>query len=287
MPPAQVIISSLKDAAQLLRHEEDLFRQKVKQVVIQGGVEPFTPGGATSSESEFLLLRHGAQQPVRRRRFAYFYERCQQIGIPLIVLSRFAAYSCPVPRAIYDDMAATGSKIGEHLQLVQVASDSAAGSLPRSLACSRTIRACTATLTAIPVRPLAGHDDREAVEAGVCGGGSAARQGLPIRCNKSWFCNTFLGGNGLERSASDRIWDLVCTFNMYDPLALLAAIPQLRCYFDYSEFTVGGVCHRVVGISKEQNGVRGVVDGKLCMTQYMYDAFMEGITLGVKKEVDQ
>jgi hypothetical protein len=35
---------------------------------------------------------------------------------------------------------------------------------------------------------------------------------------------TFCGGEGLERKADESIWDLVVSFNMYDPMALLCAV---------------------------------------------------------------
>ena len=40
------------------------------------------------------------------------------------------------------------------------------------------------------------------------------RIGLPARCDKDWFCNTFCGGNGKTRSREESIWDLVLSFVM-------------------------------------------------------------------------
>ena len=106
-----VVVSSLKDVAGLLRREEALFVRKVKEVVIQGGVKPFDqaePGALlepdTAHNNEF---DHDAS--------AFFYRRCQELNVPMIVVSRFCAYQCQMPRKIYDDMAATGSPIGKHL----------------------------------------------------------------------------------------------------------------------------------------------------------------------------
>ena len=50
---------------------------------------------------------------------AFVYRRCQELGTPLKVVSRYAAYACQVPRTIYDEMAKTGSRIGKHLQQTQ------------------------------------------------------------------------------------------------------------------------------------------------------------------------
>ena len=54
------------------------------------------------------------------------------------------------------------------------------------------------------------------------------REGLPGRCDKPWFCKVFLSGQGLDRGGSDSIWDLTTTFQAYDPVAVIAAVPQLK-----------------------------------------------------------
>ena len=57
--------------------------------------------------------------------------------------------------------------------------------------------------------------------------------GLPKRCNKQWFCSTFCKGQGLSRTCDDSIWDLVVSFNMHDPLALMACVPDPSTPFLY------------------------------------------------------
>jgi hypothetical protein len=168
-----VVVSSLKDVAGLLQREEALFVRKVKEVVIQGGVKPFDeaePGALlepdTAHNNEF---DHEAS--------AFFYRRCQELNVPLIIVSRFCAYQCQMPRKIYDDMAATGSSIGKHLK------DSQASSIEQLW--------------------------KRANAEGV------ARTGLPPRCDRTWFCDTFCGGEGKERDGSEPIWDLIVAFNMY------------------------------------------------------------------------
>lgn len=90
------------------------------QVVIQGGVKTFTPGGVAQDDSELLQPDSAHNNTFDQQASTFVYLRCQQIGIPLLIVSRFAAYGCPAPRTIYDRMAATGSRIGKHLQQVQV-----------------------------------------------------------------------------------------------------------------------------------------------------------------------
>ena len=135
--------------------------------------------------------------------------------------NRHAAYRCPMPRSVYDRMARTGSPIGIRLQRSQI---NAIEDL--------WVRAC---------RP---DDD-------------PLRLGLPPRCNKEWFCNIFCGGEGIDRDSDSSIWDLIQSFNMYDPLALLASIPQIRHrYFSGDVKTVLGVKHVVIGTSQKNHGVR-------------------------------
>ena len=104
--------------------------------------------------------------------------------MPLVIVSRHAAYKCPMPRTIYDDMARTGHPIGRRLR------DSQRASIEHLW-------------------------QRAASPEG------ADRLGLPMRCDKAWFCKTFCKGEGLERNAGESIWDLIVSFNMYDPMALL------------------------------------------------------------------
>ena len=40
------------------------------------------------------------------------------------------------------------------------------------------------------------------------------RIGLPLRCDKGWFCDTFCSGHGKERTSNESIWDLVSSFIM-------------------------------------------------------------------------
>mmetsp|Transcript_55246 Transcript_55246/g.164478 ORF Transcript_55246/g.164478 Transcript_55246/m.164478 type:complete len:384 (-) Transcript_55246:273-1424(-) len=233
-----VLISSLKDAADLLREHEALFAERVKEVVIQGGVKATEdPSGGSSSEPFFLEPDTAHNNMFDEGSSRFLYRRCQELGVPLVVLSRHAAYACQMPRAIYDDMAGTGSVIGKQLQQRQAQSIE---QLWR--------RACAPD-------------------------GSEAREGLPARCNKAWFCDTFCRGKGAERDGSQPIWDLVSSFNMYDPLALLLATPQLAHFFNPEIVVVGETEHWVVGTSKEVPGVADSVG----LIEYMCSAFMEGL----------
>jgi hypothetical protein len=119
----------------------------------------------------------------------------QALGIPLVVVTKEAAYAAAAPRGFYEGMAATGNPIGVYLRDQQKAS-------------LRTL--------------WAGIHERH----------------LPPALTPEWFFETFtdldpssLAGRAAlahaEENAGDfeALWRQVSRFNLYDPLALLAATP--------------------------------------------------------------
>lgn len=236
-----VVIASLKDVALLLRKELELCCQKLKEVVIMGGVESFTPGKA--AEGVLLKPDSAHNNEFDRESSSFVYQTLQERGVPMAVVSRFAAYACQVPKTIFDQMADTGSRIGVHLRSTQ--------------------RYAMEKLWQRASAPE----------------GSGIRHGLPARCDRAWFLKTFCGGSEkLEGKAAptadDSIWDFVQGFNMYDPLALCVSLPALSSFFRPVEFVVNGTVHRVYGVSPEDNGV---VDG-LLLRDWLVAGFLEGIT---------
>jgi len=145
------------------------------------------------------------------------------------------------PRTIYDDIAWTGHPVGERLRKAQRASIEGLW------------------------RRAASDDAR-------------GRSGLPARCDGTWFRDTFCAGAGADRGRDDSIWDLVVSFNMYDPLALLACVPDLRKrFFDGVEKRVAGIAHTVIGLDAERPGIRPDAVGPL--RAFLYRGFFKGATL--------
>eukprot|EP00928_Gymnodinium_smaydae_P072211 TRINITY_DN55614_c0_g1_i1.p1 TRINITY_DN55614_c0_g1~~TRINITY_DN55614_c0_g1_i1.p1 ORF type:complete len:865 (+),score=115.17 TRINITY_DN55614_c0_g1_i1:370-2595(+) len=213
-----LVIASLKDAALFLRDHEAMFLEKTREVVIMGGVKAFE----LPKNGEAVLLEpdsaHNNQFDPDAANF--FYRRCQEIGVRLVVVSRWAAYAAKVPRACYDDLASGGSFIGCRLRNAQRASIGDLWS-----------RACAE---------------------------GAARRGLPPRCDRKWFLNTFCGGaEAPGRGANDTIWDLVVGFMQYDSVALLAALPAIRNdYFNPTEVPgLAGVRNLVIGRTETDHNV--------------------------------
>ena len=234
-----LLISSLKDVALFLRDNQELFVRKVKEVSVMGGVKPFE----TASEGQLLEPDSAHNNEFDAEAAAFFYRRCQELGVRLVIVTRVAAYSCPVGRHIYDDLARLGSPVAWRLRKVQ-----------RESIESLWKRACA------PV-------------------GSRERRGLPERCSKQWFSTTFCGGKVAERTAEESIWDAVVSFNMYDPIALLATVPRLReRFFDPRTHNVNGVDHLVIGNSTTEPGIRDPPQ----LLEFMERGFISGLCKDTK-----
>jgi hypothetical protein len=234
-----VIIASLKDAAVFMRDNETLFVEKTREVVIMGGVEPWE-----QKEGEEVLLRPDSAHNNQFDDVAseFFYRRCQELGVRLIICSRWAAYAAKVPRQIYDEMASLGSSIGCRMRNAQ-----------RSSIEGLWARACAPS-------------------------GSTQRAGLPDRCDRAWFVKTFCAGkDATDRSGNDTIWDLVGGFMQYDTIATLIALPKMRQLFFRPTSVRGlrGVEHLVIGRTENDDGVHDPEK----LLSFLHRGFQEGLSL--------
>eukprot|EP00985_Skeletonema_marinoi_P023994 scaffold16348_cov126-Skeletonema_marinoi.AAC.1 len=199
-----VITSSMKDAAIFVRDNPSLFASKTREVVVMGGCKPIPPPDShistgSGKNSYWAKLKKMECEPdsANNNTFdtaasEFLYSQCQKMNITFTVVTRFAAYAAKMPRSVYDDLALTGSSIGWRLRNSQ-----------RSSIDQLWQRACS--------------EDK------------AIRAGLPPRCDRKWFIDTFCGGDDDEsRCCADTAWDLVTGFMQYDTLALLAAVPVVR-----------------------------------------------------------
>lgn len=215
-----LLISGLTDAAQLLREHAELVKKKVVEVAIMGGVEQKDNVVLLDAEG-YMIPDSAANNKFDMDAAKYVYRRFQELGIGLTILTREAAYAAPVPRDLYDSMAATGHPVGIKLRESQ-----------RKAIQDLWFRA---NLPADDIR----------------------RNKLPERCDKKWFTQTFCSGNGMERTGDDEIWDLIQSFQLYDPMTLIAAIPELATlFYEPQVVTVRGVAHKIIGVSKNLHGVK-------------------------------
>eukprot|EP00930_Biecheleria_cincta_P088708 TRINITY_DN7795_c0_g2_i3.p1 TRINITY_DN7795_c0_g2~~TRINITY_DN7795_c0_g2_i3.p1 ORF type:complete len:877 (+),score=158.51 TRINITY_DN7795_c0_g2_i3:44-2674(+) len=238
-----VCMSGLTDAWILLRDHRELFRKKVGRVVIMGGVEV--------EHGEVKLDANGYMLPDKANNNTFDFDAAQNLylhlqkeGIPLTVVTRWAAYAAKVSFGLYDKMAATGHPVGKRLQK-----------------CQRH------ALEHLWRRVNMEADDPH-------------REGLPGRCDKAWFSKVFLGGKGQDRNGEASIWDLASTFQAYDPVALLAALHSVRARF--LRPLVVNICssygidteHEILGADEENSGVLEGVE----LSDWLQSALVLGLS---------
>ena len=178
-------------------------------------------------ESKFLEADKAAQAYLLDPAAANFvFYRCQELGVPLLVLGRQAAYASAVPFFIYDELAATGHPVALRLRESQRAS-------MESLA----------TCCSLPV-------------------GDERRQALPARCDRAWFDKMFCGGvNCTNLQVEGReIWSLVTTLYLHLVVAMLASHPAiLETFFEVDVRSVRGrdgtTNHLMVGCGPVEQAV--------------------------------
>lgn len=211
-------IASLTDAATLLKNHEQLFVDKVKEVVVMGGLEPLEDG-----DNVYVKPDSAYNNNCDRAAAKYVYEMCQKRGVPTQTLSRWTAYGSAVPTSFLNDIAATEHMVATNVREV---------SESNLMKLWEKVRA-----------PLS--DPR--------------REKLPARCDKKWFFQTFVGRDDVSEDEEDRIWDLVEKLNVYDPLAMLSCVPNLReRHFKKTTKMVNGTPHVLIGASKEETDVVNV-----------------------------
>ncbi|MGW8277283.1 type III secretion system effector XopQ [Xanthomonas axonopodis] len=179
-----VVITGMTDASALLAEAGDLVREKVASITIMGGIDPardadgFVQPDARPYNNATDI--HAARA---------LYRRAQQLGIPLRILTKEAAYRAAVPPAFYEGIARNGHPVGEYLRDVQKNAlkglwEGIQANLIRDLDTAWFFRTFVA---AQPQDPVA-----------------AGQQGA---------------------MSFDAIWPQVTKLNLYDPLTLLAALP--------------------------------------------------------------
>lgn len=220
---ALVLNSGLTDAASFFMGDPDAFCRKVASVSIMGGV--VADGNEIALDDvgfmQAQIGKNGAANNCFDEASALFlYRACQENKIPLTVIMREAAYACQIPFSVYDQMAGTGNPIGINLKGRQT-----------------------------PSMNMLWH-------AATAPEGSAIRGKLPMSRDRKWFINTFCDGNDPGISDEEDIWPYVGRFQLYDPMNVIAAVPSLRERFYQSiEIKVKGITHRVIGLTKERNGI--------------------------------
>jgi len=112
VPPKSVQIlclASLTDVASLIKNHTELFTEKVKEVVVMGGVMPMETSDTLTPDSAY---NNNCDLPSAR----FVYDRCQEYGVPTVTLSRWAAYGCPMRPALLDELAKTKHSVAVNIR---------------------------------------------------------------------------------------------------------------------------------------------------------------------------
>jgi inosine-uridine nucleoside N-ribohydrolase len=217
-----LIIAALTDVAALMKEHEELFIQKVKEVIVMGGIKPL------DETSAYVEPDSAYNNNCDMDAAEYVYRRCQEVGVPTLTISRYAAYGCPVAVSVLEDLCKTEHMVAHNIKSVSVDS----------------INCLWKKVN------YAGADAR--------------REKLPPRCDRTWFCRTFFGSDDVDKQPDESIWPLLGNLNMYDPLALMACVSAYReTNFVWDTIYVNGTPHRIAGVSENQNGIvdaRGMSD---------------------------
>lgn len=186
--------SGLTDAAELLRGNTELFIQKIANVVIMGGVRASTPTKPLLING-LLVPDDAANNAFDPAAASYLYQTLQEFSIPMIILMRSACYAAQFNIHLYDDFAATGHQVGYGLKSRQKDS-----------------------LQQLWLAALSPE-------------GSPIRGKLPMSRNREWFVNVFCNKQDPGIGPETEIWPFVDKYNQYDPMTVVAALPELREYF--------------------------------------------------------
>lgn len=90
-----LVVSRFSDLSRFIRENEEIFYEKTARVAIMGGVDLSSLGDDTCP---VLLPDNSAANHKKDPDAASFvFSRCQQLGVPLLVLTNVAAYAAPLP----------------------------------------------------------------------------------------------------------------------------------------------------------------------------------------------
>lgn len=216
--------SGLTDAADLVKREPALVKNKVRNVTIMGGVQHDGSGNPLLVDG-FLVPDDAANNAFDQSAAEYLYRALQELGIPLTVMMRSACYHAQFPIRLYDRFAQTGHPVGISLQNRQKSSI------------------------------------QQLWQAALAPAGSPVRGKLPLSRNRAWFAQVFCSGTDPGISYDEEIWPYVGTYNQYDPMAIMAAIPELRDrFFTPIIVEVKGTPHHIIGLTPQLHGIADKAD---------------------------
>ena len=112
-----LLLSSHTDAAAFIRNHPALFSEKTARLAVMGGVDR----ASLDATCDALTPDASANMSADSEAAAFVFRRCQELGVSLLVLTRFAAYAAPLQSFTFDDLATTGHPVAIALREQQVA----------------------------------------------------------------------------------------------------------------------------------------------------------------------
>ena len=164
---AQILcLASLSDMALLMQEHQDLFLDKVKEVVVMGGVMPMDSGDTLIPDTAY---NNNCDLPAAK----FVYQQCQELGVPTVTLSRWAAYGCPIRPKLMDELSKTKHVVAANIR-----------------------RKSKDSLDQLWNKVILPMDDPK-------------REKLPSRCDVKWFYKTFCGTDVIPPQFPASIWTQV------------------------------------------------------------------------------
>ncbi|MFC0140668.1 type III secretion system effector XopQ [Erwinia mallotivora] len=176
-----VVIAGMTDVNALITACPDLMRQRVDSITIMGGVEPVRDKNGTV-QPDTRSYNNATDLDAAR----HLYRKAQDLGIPLRIVTKEAAYRTAVSPAFYEGLAKSGHPVGQYLRDVQKSA-------------------------------LKGL--WEGIQAGLLPGLNNEWFGRTFMTNAETPAE-----EKKEAHSFDDIWPKVTKLNLYDPLTLLASV---------------------------------------------------------------
>jgi inosine-uridine nucleoside N-ribohydrolase len=223
------LIASHSDLATFLENEQNqaLFAQKVKKVMMMGG--------GTVAKDEItgqnqLFPDNSNNYTFDKAASAFVFKTLQELGVPIVAVSRLAAAQVAFEPAFYDQLVASSH---EH-----------------------------------PVAVLIRDSAKEGIEAlwkrAIAPPGNPARKSLPDDRDRNWFLKTFCGGKEVSDQEGSDIWPHILQFLPYDLLATVAIVPEyFEKYFEPEILEVNGTNHQIVNRIKDPAGLKQLLQETL------------------------
>jgi inosine-uridine nucleoside N-ribohydrolase len=235
-----LIIAAFTDLSNYLKSSGDarkLFKQKVKRVVIMGGVKITKEGEAALNEKGFMVPDTSANYQYDPDAASYAFDFFQTSKVPMTLVSRHAVYEAQLPRETLDALARTGHPIGRWLRDMS-----------------------QEAFTSLWERANLPVDN--------------TKRSLPARCDRKWFLTTFCEGEPIQEGES--VWRYIKKISVYDPIAMLACAPTYReRFFHPTTVVINDTYHLIIGLSAQQTGIKNAKDLQKFMTNSLIAALKE------------